>query len=83
MNFSLPAELHEATRLIKAGQLTEATTALQRMLGAGLPVNSLPVQARRGPLTIDGGMVDGPMFGGGVEDPAFRIKNKLINLTAS
>jgi poly(hydroxyalkanoate) depolymerase family esterase len=78
MNFSLPAELLEATRLTKAGQLTEATTALQRMLGAGLPVNSLPVQARHGPLTINGGMVDGPTFGGGVEEPEFRIKNKLI-----
>jgi hypothetical protein len=32
MNFSLPAELLEATRLTKAGQLTEATAALQRML---------------------------------------------------
>ena len=90
MNFSLPAELLEATRLTKAGQLTEATAALQRMLGAGLPVNSLPSQARHGPPTIDG-MVDGPemaqptlaptgnkTFSGGVEDPAFRIKNKFI-----
>ena len=58
MNFSLPAELLEATRLTKAGQLTEATAALQRMLGAGLPVNSVALQGRQGPLTIDG-MVDG------------------------
>ena len=91
MNFSLPAELLEATRLTKAGQLTEATAALQHMLGAGLPVNSLPLQeARHGPPTIDG-LIDGPemaqptlvppgnkMFSGGGEDPAFRIKNKLI-----
>jgi hypothetical protein len=41
------------------------------------------VQARHGPLTINGGMVDGPTFGGGVEEPEFRIKNKLINLTES
>ena len=59
MNFSLPAELLEATRLTKAGQLTEATAALQRMLGARLPVNSVALQARHGPPTIDG-MVDGP-----------------------
>jgi hypothetical protein len=89
MNFSLPAELLEATRLTKAGQLTEATAALQRMLGAGLPVNSVALQARHGPPTIDG-MGDGPVmaqpklaprgnktFSDGVEDPAFRIKNKL------
>ncbi|HWZ07280.1 MAG TPA: hypothetical protein VNY53_10275, partial [Bradyrhizobium sp.] len=91
MNFSLPAELLEATRLTKAGQLTEATAALQRMLGAGLPVKSVALQARRGgPPTTDG-TVDGPemaqpklapprnkTFSGGVEDRAFRIKNKLI-----
>src|SRR4029077_19903305 len=59
MNFSLPAELLEATRLTKAGQLTEATAALQRMLGAGLPVNSVALQGRQGPPTLDG-MVDGP-----------------------
>ena len=89
MNFSLPAELLEATRLTKAGQLTEATAALQRMLGAGLPVNSVALQARHGPPTVDG-MVDGPemvqpklappgnrTFSDGIEDPAFRIKNKL------
>jgi len=90
MNFSPSAELLEATRLTKAGQLTEATAALQRMLGAGLPVNSVALQGRQGPLTIDG-MVDGSKmaqpklappgnktFSGGVEDPAFRIKDKLI-----
>jgi len=53
MNFSLPAELLEATRLTKAGQLTEATAALQRMLGARLPVNSVASQALNGPPTID------------------------------
>jgi len=41
MNFSLPAELLEATRLTKARQLTEATAALQRMLGTGLPMTRL------------------------------------------
>jgi hypothetical protein len=90
MNFSLPAELLEATRLTKAGQLTEATAELQRMLGAGLPANSVALQGRQGPMALDG-VVDGPKmaqpmpappgkktFSGGVEDPAFRIKNKLI-----
>jgi hypothetical protein len=89
MNFSLPAELLEATRLTKAGQLREATAALQRMLGAGLPVNSVALQTRHGPPTIDG-MVDGPEMGqlklappgnktfrDGVEDPAFRIKKQV------
>jgi hypothetical protein len=33
MNFSLPAKLLDVTRLTKAGHLTEATAALQRMLG--------------------------------------------------
>jgi poly(hydroxyalkanoate) depolymerase family esterase len=83
MNFSLPTDLLKATRLTKAGQLTEATAALQRMLGVGLP-------ARHDPPTIDG-MVDGPergelklappvnrKFSNGVEDYAFRMKNKLI-----
>jgi poly(hydroxyalkanoate) depolymerase family esterase len=88
MNFSLPADLLEATRLTKSGQLTEATAALQRMLGVGLP-------ARHGPPTIDG-MVDGlemgqlklapPVnrkFSHGVEDFAFRIKSKLFKPTAA
>jgi len=86
MNFSLPAGLLEATRLTKAGQLKEATAALQRMLGAGLPVNSLALQARPGPPTTDGtGMAQPKLvpsrnkrFSGGIEDPAFRIKSKLI-----
>jgi hypothetical protein len=54
MNFHLSAELLEATRLTKAGHLTEATAALQRMLGAGPPVNGLTVQGRHGsPNIID------------------------------
>jgi len=84
MNFSLAAELLEATRLTKAGQLTEATAALQRMLGAELPVNSLP--SRHGPLTSDGTEMAQPKlappanktFSGGGEAPAFRAKNKSI-----
>jgi poly(hydroxyalkanoate) depolymerase family esterase len=89
MNFSPPAELLEATRLTKAGQLTEATAALQRMLGAGLPRNSVALEARPGPPTIDG-TVEGPemaqrdlrrsgnrTFSDRVEEPAFGVKNKL------
>src|SRR6202035_4269589 len=95
MNFSPPADLLEATRLTKAGQLTEATAALQRMLGAPLPVNSVALQARKGLRTIDG-MVDGPemarrkltplgnrTFSDGVQDPAFGIKNKLNRSTVA
>jgi hypothetical protein len=36
MNFSPPAELLEATRLTKAGQLTEATASLQEPHGSGI-----------------------------------------------
>jgi poly(hydroxyalkanoate) depolymerase family esterase len=87
MNFSLPAELLEATRLTRAGQLTEATAALQRMLGAGLPLNSIALQARHGLPTVDGPETGrlklappgNRTFSDAVEDPAFHIKNKLIN----
>ncbi len=54
MHFPLPAELLEATHLTKAGQLTEATAVLQRMLGAGMPVNSAALKARHGPPANDG-----------------------------
>jgi poly(hydroxyalkanoate) depolymerase family esterase len=90
MNFSLPAKLLEATRLTKAGQLTEATAAFQRMLGAGLPVNSVSSEARHSPPTKDG-MGDGGemaqprlaapgnrMSSDGVENPVFRIKDKVM-----
>jgi poly(hydroxyalkanoate) depolymerase family esterase len=90
MNFSLPAELLEATRLTKAGQLTEATAALQRMLGAVLPVNTVSLQARHGSPTNDG-MGDGRemaqpwpaapgnrTFSDGVENPVFHIKDKVL-----
>jgi poly(hydroxyalkanoate) depolymerase family esterase len=84
MNFSLSAELLEATRLTKAGQLTEATAALQRMLGTGLPVTRLAVPGRRGPQNIYGVVdsvemirptpapPDNMTFSDGVEDSAFR-----------
>jgi hypothetical protein len=38
MNFSLPPELLDSTRLTKAGRLKEPTAAMQRMQGCGLPV---------------------------------------------
>ena len=51
MNHALPPGLLEATRLTRAGRLTEATAALQRML-AGRAASDTP--ARDGPPTIDG-----------------------------
>jgi hypothetical protein len=82
MNFHLSAGLLEATRLTKAGHLTEATAALQRMLGARPPMNS-------GSPNIIDGMVDGPEMvqprlahpGNstlGAHDSAFRIQNKVF-----
>ncbi len=54
MKITLPPGLLEATRLTKAGRLTDATAALQRMLnGQAASMNPGP-QARRGPPTIDG-----------------------------
>jgi poly(hydroxyalkanoate) depolymerase family esterase len=51
----LNADLLEATRLTTAGRLTEATAALQRMLGGGhAALGSANPRARRGPPTIDG-----------------------------
>jgi hypothetical protein len=91
MNFPLSAELLEATRLTKAGHLTEATAALQLMLGAGPPLNSLAVQGRHGSPNIIDGVVDGPemvqprlahpgnrMLSDGAHNSAFRIQNKLL-----
>ena len=91
MNFALPAELLEATRLTKAGQLTEATAALQRMLGTGLPVTRLSGPGRHAGPNIYGVVDNQEMiqpklappdkqtFSAGKEDSAFRIKNKLVN----
>ena len=91
MNFSLGAKLLDATRLTKAGHLTEATAALQRMLGTGLPVTRRAGPGRHAAPNIYG-VVDSPeviqpelappdeqTFSDGVEHSAFRIKNKLIN----
>ena len=90
MNFSLPAELLEATRLTKAGQLTEATAALQRMLGTGLPVTRLAGPRQHAAPSIYSVVdsqemiqprlapLDKQTFSDGEEDSAFRIKNKLI-----
>jgi len=91
MNFSLGAKLLDATRLTKAGHLTEATAALQRMLGTGLPVTRRAGPGRHAAPNMYG-VVDSPeviqpelappdeqTFSDGVEHSAFRIKNKLIN----
>jgi poly(hydroxyalkanoate) depolymerase family esterase len=63
---------------------------LQRMLGAGLPVNSVSLQARHGSPTNDGMGGGGEMaqpwpaapanrtFSDGVENPVFRIKDKVL-----
>jgi poly(hydroxyalkanoate) depolymerase family esterase len=91
MNFSLPAELLEATRLTKAGQLTEATAALQRMLGSGSLVTRLAGPGRHAAPNIYGVVdsqemfqpklapPDKQTFSDGEEDSALRIKNALIN----
>ena len=91
MNFPRSAELLEAMRLTKAGHLTEATAALQRMLGAGPPANSLAVQGHHGSPNIIDGMVYGPemvqprlahpgngMLSDSAHDSAFRIQNKVF-----
>src|SRR4051812_40305661 len=50
----LNADLLEATRLTNAGRLTEATAALQRMLGAGYAKLGATTSAtRHAPPTID------------------------------
>ena len=90
MDFSVPTELLEATRLTKAGQLTEATAALQRMLGAGMPASGEALRAPLGPPTIDG-VVHGAettqarltpaasrMLSAGVGEPSVRIKNRTM-----
>ncbi|HTV29892.1 MAG TPA: PHB depolymerase family esterase [Xanthobacteraceae bacterium] len=91
MNFSLADELLEATRLTKAGHLSEATAALQRMLGTGLPVTRRAGPGRHAASNVFG-VMDSPemtqprlappdkqTLGDGVEHPGFRIKNELIN----
>ena len=50
----LPKDVLEATRLTNAGRLTEATAALQRLLGGHAAPGSADAQARRGPPTIEG-----------------------------
>ena len=89
MSFSLPAELLEATRLTNAGQITKATASLQRMLGTGLPVTRIAGPGRHAAPNIYGVVdsqemilpapADKHTFSDGMEDSAFRIKNKLIN----
>jgi poly(hydroxyalkanoate) depolymerase family esterase len=90
MNFSVPTELLEATCLTKAGQLTEATAALQRMLGAGMPASSEALRAPPGPPTIDGVVHDAETtqarlappvsrsLSAGVVEPSVRIKSRTM-----
>ena len=54
MTLPLPADLREATLLTKAGQLNEATAALQRMLAGGTPGPEAGRSARHSAPTIDG-----------------------------
>jgi len=54
MKFTLPPALLEATRLTKAGRLTDATAAIQRLLSGGATPDRAKPQARRSPPTIDG-----------------------------
>ena len=54
MKHILPRGLLEATRLTTAGRLTDATAALQRMLGGRAAPDSADAQTGRGPATIDG-----------------------------
>ena len=87
MNFSPSAELLEATRLTKAGQLTEATAALQRMLRTGSPVTRLAEPGHDGSQNNDAvgrpennqlrlAPPDNRASSNATEDSAFRIKNK-------
>ena len=87
MNFSLPAKLLDATRLTKAGHLTEATAALQRMLGTGLPVTRRAASGRHAAPNMYGVVdsweviqpdlapPDKQTLSNGVEDSTSRIKN--------
>ena len=54
MKNTLPSGLIEAARLTNVGRLTEATAALQRMLGGQVAQGSPDSQPRSGPPTIDG-----------------------------
>ena len=89
MNLPLSAELLEATRLTNAGRLTEATAALQRMLGARPSGASLAMQGRHGPRNIDGTEMVQPKlappgnktFRDAAEHSAFR--NKVFKPTGA
>jgi poly(hydroxyalkanoate) depolymerase family esterase len=45
MNFNLPPDMLEATRLTRAGKLAEATSLLQRFLGGGATQDEAPTRA--------------------------------------
>ena len=49
MKHILPDALRAVTRLTQAGRLTEATAALQRLLGGQEAPDSTDAPARRGP----------------------------------
>jgi poly(hydroxyalkanoate) depolymerase family esterase len=70
-----PAQMQEATRLTRAGQLMEAVTLLQRALGGGLAASDAPEQSTVmrliEPLTIEGsGVGDAPPHPTAAEAPA-------------
>jgi poly(hydroxyalkanoate) depolymerase family esterase len=53
MNFHLPPEMQEATRLTRAGRLSEATSLLQRLLGGGTSQREGQATARLEPPQLE------------------------------
>jgi poly(hydroxyalkanoate) depolymerase family esterase len=91
MKIALSTGLLEATRLTNTGRLTEATAALQRMLGGQLAPRSADPQARCGRPTVErvaerAGTLEakcrpraGPMSGAGVGRPSSGIAQGTVH----